>query len=235
MTVLIVDDYDISARVIEMLIKKNGFEAVISRNAKEALDYFENAPLLTAAIVDIMMPEMDGFALVHRVREMDAYMDLPIVMCSVLSDQETIQRCSEQDLKYYVLKPVNEEEMIRKLRMAIEDSVPIREVKPETIRKLGVDGRTYDATARTFAKALYDTANEIELQLEEKGSAEINILNLDEGVAFFGGTRLANAIEGIRDPGSPMMAMVPDEANAIVEEMRILQRAIIPVQRTATI
>ena len=86
MTVLIVEDYDITARVVEMLLKKNGFEAVISRNAKEALNYFENAPQITAAIVDIMMPEMDGFELVQRVREMDAYMDLPIVMCSALSD-----------------------------------------------------------------------------------------------------------------------------------------------------
>lgn len=235
MTVLIVEDYDITARVVEMLLKKNGFEAVISRNAKEALEYFENAPQLTAAIVDIMMPEMDGFELVQRMREMEAYTDLPIVMCSALSTQEAIQQCSEQDLKYYVLKPVNEEELIRKLRMAIEDSVPIREVKPETMRKLGVDGRTYDGTARTFAKALYDTASEVELQLDEKGSAEINILNLDEGVAFFGATRLANAINEIREPGSPVMAMNPDEASSFVEELRILQRAIVPVQRAATI
>ena len=130
---------------------------------------------------------------------------------------------------------MNEKKLIRKLRMAIEDSVPIREVKPETMRKLGVDGRTYDDTARTFAKALYDTASEVELQLDEKGSAEINILNLDEGVAFFGATRLANAIEEIREPGSPVMAMNPNEANTFGAELRVLQRAIVPVQRTATI
>ena len=235
MSVLIVEDNNISAKVVDMLLKKSGYETIVARSGTEALEFLAGMPPLTAAVIDIMLPGISGLELVREMRKIDEYMDTPVVMCSARADQDTIQDCLRQGLRYYILKPINEEELLKKLRMAMAEGVPVKEVRAETVRKLGIDVKTYDDTAQGFSVLLHDTVEEIQLQFEEKGEAEIDFTNIDEGVEFFSAGRMSDVLRGFPRDGHNIVAITPEKAPTLIEEMKALQRALQPVQRTATI
>ena len=235
MGVLVVEDNLISSRVIEQCLRKNGYEVTVANSGARALEYLENSPSVHAAVIDIMMPEMDGFELVAEIQKTPQFADLPIVMCSALSDSDTVERCMDMGCKHYVLKPISEEELIRKVRMALEGGIPTTEVRSETKRKLGIDDRTYDDTAHAFSKLCYETAGEIDLQLEEKGEAVIDFGAIVENISVFNATRLHLVLHKIVPADRSPTHLDRKVAKIVVHELRALQRALQPAQRTKAI
>ena len=197
-----------------MLLKKSGYETIVARSGTEALEFLAGMPPLTAAVIDIMLPGISGLELVREMRKIDEYMDTPVVMCSARADQDTIQDCLRQGLRYYILKPINEEELLKKLRMAMAEGVPVKEVRAETVRKLGIDVKTYDDTAQGFSVLLHDTVEEIQLQFEEKGEAmTTSALRDSHGIAMNADTVLT-LHKPERKP--PLKDTTPDNRTKII-------------------
>src|SRR5947209_5916811 len=80
-TVLVVDDHPDTADVLSRLLERNGYDAVPVHNGFEALSYLaRHKP--SAIVLDVMMPGMDGGALLRAMRENAALHDIPVVVFS---------------------------------------------------------------------------------------------------------------------------------------------------------
>lgn len=111
--VLITDDSDFLRGVVAELLTSYGFEVSEVRGGKEALDRLskENFDIL---LLDIAMPEMDGFEALEKIRE--AYPKLPVVMLSARSSASNVRRALTMGAAGFVAKPFNVEGLLEHIR-----------------------------------------------------------------------------------------------------------------------
>ena len=121
MKLLIVDDNRTSGKFMERAFTKAGFETVRALSAYQAMHYIQNEPEMRAAVVDVMMPRMDGFELVDWIRSESSHKDLPIVICTGRRDADTIQASVQRQCKYFIAKPASVRELLRKVALAISE------------------------------------------------------------------------------------------------------------------
>ena len=87
MSILIVEDNPVSARMLEVTLQKNGYSTVRARTGREALDELrEHGTQIEMVITDIMMPEMDGLELFSAIRSNPKWRSLPVVVASAAAD-----------------------------------------------------------------------------------------------------------------------------------------------------
>lgn len=103
-TILIVDDFENTRKVIQYTIKNIDHEPLTAGNGIEALEYFDgrNIDLL---ITDLNMPKMDGIELVKKVREMDNYKFIPIIMLTTERSPEKKRKADDVKVTTWVQKP----------------------------------------------------------------------------------------------------------------------------------
>ena len=119
MKVLIVDDNKTTSKFVARALAKAGYETRQAYNGFQAMHHLHEEPDIDAAIIDVMMPRMDGFELVDWIRSESPCRNLPVVICSGRRDLETIQASLDRHCKYYLVKPVAVRELLRKLHLAI--------------------------------------------------------------------------------------------------------------------
>jgi CheY-like chemotaxis protein len=101
--VLVVDDNPVAQRLLAGLLSKRGFEVVAARNGRAALDTLEEVDC-DAVLMDVEMPEMDGFEATRRIRA-SRHSALPIIAITSLSLDGDRRRCLEAGMDDYVGKP----------------------------------------------------------------------------------------------------------------------------------
>ena len=100
---LIVDDHPDTADVLRRLLKRNGYEAVAAYNGLEALSYLaRHRP--AAIVLDVMMPGMDGGALLRAIRENAALRDIPVVVFSGDFSFERMRELMSGGAQEYLVK-----------------------------------------------------------------------------------------------------------------------------------
>ena len=112
--ILIVEDSPTQAEELQYNLEKNGYQAVVAHNGREALDMLcAKKPILV--ISDIVMPEMDGFELCRRIKENDALKEIPIILLTALSDPEDVLRGLECGADNFIIKPYDENYLIARV------------------------------------------------------------------------------------------------------------------------
>lgn len=100
--ILVVEDDKALNEIVCSSLIKNGYLAASCRNGRHALEYLQDNQV-DLIITDIMMPELDGFALASRVRETDK--SIPILFVTALDDKASKQRGYGLGIDDYVVKP----------------------------------------------------------------------------------------------------------------------------------
>jgi DNA-binding response OmpR family regulator len=118
--VLIVDDEAVIRTVLARFLKSKGYEAVTAANGKEALEAVKRErPHLM--LLDIRMPEMDGFEVLRRLREVDK--EIAVMVITANTDLEEARRIMEMGASDYIVKPFHldylETSVITKLLMVM--------------------------------------------------------------------------------------------------------------------
>jgi CheY-like chemotaxis protein len=83
----------------------------------EAIDLIERTPSLAIVLMDIMMPEMDGYQTMEKIRQNRAYRRLPIIALTAKAMKGDREKCLEAGASDYLAKPVNTEQLLSALRM----------------------------------------------------------------------------------------------------------------------
>lgn len=103
-TILVVDDDEANREVLVRRLVRLGYAAREATNGREALNLLRSAPI-DLALVDVMMPQMDGYTLLEHRRADAALRDIPVIMISALDQMESVIRCIEAGAEDYLPKP----------------------------------------------------------------------------------------------------------------------------------
>ena len=119
MRILIADDDPISRRLLERILKKWGYELVICVNGLEALAELQNPNPPEIAILDWMMPVVDGPEVCRRLRESPDAVPTYIVLLTARDQRGDIVEGLHSGADDYVTKPYHQEELYARLQLGI--------------------------------------------------------------------------------------------------------------------
>lgn len=106
MRILVVDDLEINRDLLVRRIRRLGHEAGVAVNGRDALDKLHRQDW-DLVLLDITMPEMDGYETLQRIRATPPLAQLPVVMVSAIDESESVVRCLELGADDYLPKPFN--------------------------------------------------------------------------------------------------------------------------------
>lgn len=113
--ILVVDDEPQILRALRVVLRDAGFEVVPAETGAEALDRAAVRPP-EAAIVDLMLPDLDGIELTRRLRE---WSEMPILVLSAVGEEEQKVRALEAGADDYITKPFGSRELVARLQAAL--------------------------------------------------------------------------------------------------------------------
>jgi HAMP domain-containing protein/CheY-like chemotaxis protein/signal transduction histidine kinase len=116
-TVLLVDDDARNIFALSSVLERRGMHVLTATTGKEAIQLVESTPSLALVLMDIMMPEMDGYQTIHTIRQNPAFRRLPIVALTAKAMKGDREKCLEAGASDYLAKPVNTEQLLSALRM----------------------------------------------------------------------------------------------------------------------
>jgi len=141
--ILVCDDEPQIVRALRVILRDAGFEAVPAGNGEEALDAVAVRPP-QAAIVDLMLPDMDGVEVTRRIRE---WSEMPVIVLSAIGDEEKKVEALAAGADDYVTKPFGPRELVARLEAALRRAAP--EAGEPAI---AVDGLEVDLAARAVRR-----------------------------------------------------------------------------------
>jgi PleD family two-component response regulator len=116
--ILLVDDNEIQLTVYEVQLKTN-YEVTTAMSGNEALDYLFRGFMPDLIILDILMPEMDGWETFGRLRAVGRLQKIPIIFLSSLSDKKVIDRAFGIGAVDFIVKPCDFVEFLDRVEKAV--------------------------------------------------------------------------------------------------------------------
>jgi CheY-like chemotaxis protein len=113
--ILVVDDNVVSQRLLSHTLRKAAYRVFLASNGLEALTLLEKQAV-NLAIVDIAMPEMDGLALLQRLRDQEKYQSLPVIMLTASGDDQDRNRAEQAGANGFLTKPASSFELLEAVR-----------------------------------------------------------------------------------------------------------------------
>jgi CheY-like chemotaxis protein len=229
MSILIVEDNPINAKVIEFNLQNQGYQTILAQNAKKALEHLTSEPRIRLIIADIMMPEMNGLEFLTKIKERPEWKDIPVIMCSALADIETVKKAVEAGCKHYLIKPVKKEHLLAKVRDTLENEKPVLKNKNEVKSQLGLDEETYQEIIQTFDSMISDKVALLEKRIkgETVEGKSLDMLDLLESAVSLGAERIRSLLENLTTKiGKPEDEMKDSEYPLLLRELKILQDAL---------
>jgi CheY-like chemotaxis protein len=110
-TILIVEDYPVTQRVLSLTLRNNGYETVVAGNGLEALDRMDETPI-DLVLTDIAMPEMDGITLLRYLRGDARYEGIPVIMLTASGQDEDRAVALSLGANGFLSKPASSHELI---------------------------------------------------------------------------------------------------------------------------
>lgn len=112
LSVLLVEDNELNMEIAKFIIENEGAKVTCATNGKEAVDIYKNAPeSFDIILMDIMMPEMDGYEATRMIREMD--LNIPIVAMTANAFMEDKIKAKKAGMNAHVSKPLDKDILIR--------------------------------------------------------------------------------------------------------------------------
>lgn len=112
-TILAVDDSEINLDILVGILKK--YDVIPALSGKEALEILQEEKI-DLILLDIVMPEMDGFEVCRRIKADESTWEIPVIFITVKSSEQDIQQCFELGVVDYVAKPFNAIELLARVQ-----------------------------------------------------------------------------------------------------------------------
>jgi CheY-like chemotaxis protein len=115
--VLIVDDDMRNIYSLTNVLEEEGMKCYVAENGRVAVDLLNQQQDVDIVLMDIMMPEMDGYEATMAIRKMNTYDKLPIIALTAKAMKGDREKCLEAGMSDYVSKPVNIEQLLSLMRV----------------------------------------------------------------------------------------------------------------------
>jgi HAMP domain-containing protein/signal transduction histidine kinase/DNA-binding response OmpR family regulator len=115
--VLVVDDDVRNIFALSSVLERRGMTVLTAGTGREAINTLESTPDVAIVLMDIMMPEMDGYETMQVIRQNVSFRRLPIIALTAKAMKGDREKCLEAGASEYLAKPVNTEQLLSALRM----------------------------------------------------------------------------------------------------------------------
>jgi len=115
--VLLVDDDARNIFALSSVLERRGMQVLTATTGREAISTLESEPGVAIVLMDIMMPEMDGYQTMEVIRANPAFRRLPIIALTAKAMKGDREKCLEAGASDYLAKPVNTEQLLSALRI----------------------------------------------------------------------------------------------------------------------
>ena len=117
--ILLVDDNLIQLSIVEILLRKN-YDVTSAKSGKEALDCLLQGLVPELIVLDILMPNMDGWEVYGRIRAISLLHNVPIVFLSAVNEKAEIDRAFQMGAADFITKPFNGKDFLERIKKAIK-------------------------------------------------------------------------------------------------------------------
>jgi two-component system cell cycle response regulator len=105
-SLLVVDDHSMNRIMLSRYITKLGYQASLAENGRQALEKLQAEPF-DLVLLDVQMPEMDGYEVLEHLKADPRLRDIPVIMISAVEELESVVKCIELGAQDYLPKPFN--------------------------------------------------------------------------------------------------------------------------------
>jgi CheY-like chemotaxis protein len=113
---LLVDDDARNIFALSSMLERRGMRVLTAANGSEAIRLVNSAPDIAIVLMDIMMPEMDGYQTIAAIRENPSFRRLPIIALTAKAMKGDREKSLEAGASEYLAKPVNTEQLLSAMR-----------------------------------------------------------------------------------------------------------------------
>jgi len=113
----VVDDDARNIFALTTLLENQEMEVVSATNGRDAISLIERTPELSLVLMDIMMPDMDGYETMRRIRAVPEFRNLPILALTAKAMKGDREKCLDAGASDYISKPVNTSQLLSLMRV----------------------------------------------------------------------------------------------------------------------
>lgn len=168
--VLVVDDNDLTLKIVTQILGNYGFLSEVASNGREALDLLEENHF-DLLLLDMQMPLLDGYQTAINIRAREDLQSLPIIAMTANSTPDTREKCLKSGCNAYIAKPFKAEELMSEIANCIRNKnrKPPGEVEKKLIAELIPD----------FLDSLYESIQELDIAVKNNDLAEVKNISHD--------------------------------------------------------
>ncbi len=115
--ILLVDDDMRNLFALSKILKERGMEIIKAENGKNALEMLDLHPEIDLVLMDIMMPEMDGYEAMKQIRAQIRFAKLPVIALTAKAMKDDKQKCIDAGANDYITKPIDVERLLSLMRV----------------------------------------------------------------------------------------------------------------------
>jgi len=115
--VLIIDDDMRNIFALTSLLERYDMQVLYAENGQDGIEMLKSVPEIDVALVDIMMPEMDGYEAMRQIRAMDELKSIPLIALTAKAMKGDREKCIEAGASDYITKPADSEQLLSLLRV----------------------------------------------------------------------------------------------------------------------
>jgi CheY-like chemotaxis protein/HPt (histidine-containing phosphotransfer) domain-containing protein len=233
--VLLAEDNPINQQVAEELLTQTGLKVTIANNGREAVEMLDNEDVYDAVLMDVQMPEMDGYEATGAIRQRPEFKDLPIIAMTANVMAGDREKCLEAGMNDHVAKPIEPDKLFKTLVQWIpprDEEIPQPALQPsirpekagalpkhlegididEGLRRVGGNPKLYRKLLVEFSQDHREDVDAIRKALDQKD--------------FEAAQRIAHTIKGVS--GSIGAADLHHEAESLDSVLKEGQQDLYP-------
>ncbi|WP_026464952.1 response regulator [Adhaeribacter aquaticus] len=111
--VLIADDDARNIFALKAVLSTKGYAVITATNGRECLEVLEKAPQVDIVLMDMMMPEMDGYEATQAIRKKPEFQHLPIIAVTAQAMVGDKEKCLQAGATDYISKPIDVEQLVQ--------------------------------------------------------------------------------------------------------------------------
>jgi CheY-like chemotaxis protein len=226
MAILIVEDNPVSAKLLDQALKKYDYETFTAGNGVEALEILsKNLASIDVVITDVMMPEMDGLSLASKIKTSPLYAHIPVVICTILQDVESIRKAATVGCRHYLLKPFRPEDIRAKILECRRHEKKIIRSQADIMSHYRLKESQYAEIRAAFLQLLESYVSLTDEKIINRKNGELDLGNINECAVIFGAERLKILVEQY-EKGRESRPDDPELQQALLGEMSNVIKAL---------
>jgi CheY-like chemotaxis protein len=154
---MIVEDNIVSAKLVEGLLQKAGYQTVVVNNGKEALELLPTLCNIQLIITDYLMPEMSGIELIQRLKTFPGLRDIPAILLSAHCDVPTAKIARDLHCNGFLVKPVKKAQLLERVEQVLSSQPPVLRSKFDVSDTLQIGDEEYQELIDMLAVQIGET------------------------------------------------------------------------------